>query len=554
VRKQQWSRVTLVALLAACAGRPAPPAPPVPAAGYDLVIRNGRVLDGAGNPWVRADVAVHGGIIAKVGLVPERGRREIDVHGRYVSPGWIDMMDQSGQILLENGSAENKVRMGVTTLIGGEGGTPVAAAEIPGYFARLEQQGIAVNFGTYYSAAQARVAVMGDAAGAPSAEQMASMKAAVALAMEAGVFGISTALIYPPHSFQTTADLIELAKVAARCDGFYATHMRDESENLVAAIREAVEIGEKGGVKVEIFHLKAAYAPGWGRLMTEAIAEVEAARARGVDVAADLYPYPAGGTGLSITVPNWVFEDGEEEGIKRLRDPKVRERLKRELAAGSLPGWSNLVRASGGWDRVVLANAFDSRFERYRSRSIAQIARTLGDDPADIAWDIVLETLPQRAMALFFMMDERDIETALRQSWTSIGSDAASSVEFGAVDALGLPHPRAYGTFPRVIAEYVKKRRVLTLEQAVRKMTSWPAARMGLYDRGVIREGLRADITIFDYDRIADGATWDQPTAAPTGVDYVVVNGEVTLAEGVHTGARAGQVLRGGCRADSRRR
>jgi N-acyl-D-amino-acid deacylase len=175
VRKQQWSRVTLVALLAACAGRPAPPAPPVPAAGYDLVIRNGRVLDGAGNPWVRADVAVHGGIIAKVGLVPERGRREIDVHGRYVSPGWIDMMDQSGQILLENGSAENKVRMGVTTLIGGEGGTPVAAAEIPGYFARLEQQGIAVNFGTYYSAAQARVAVMGDAAGAPSAEQMASM-------------------------------------------------------------------------------------------------------------------------------------------------------------------------------------------------------------------------------------------------------------------------------------------------------------------------------------------------------------------------------------------
>jgi N-acyl-D-amino-acid deacylase len=219
-----------------------------------------------------------------------------------------------------------------------------------------------------------------------------------------------------------------------------------------------------------------------------------------------------------------------------------------------LPGWSNLVQASGGWDRVVLANAFNAKFDAYRSRSIAEIARTLGRDPADIAWDIVLEALPERAMALFFMMDERDIEAALRQPWTSIGSDAASSIRFGAVDALGLPHPRAYGTFPRVIAEYVKKRMVLTLEEAVRKMTSWPAGRMGLYDRGVIREGLRADITVFDYDRIADGATWEQPTAAPAGVDFVVVNGEVTLAEGVHTGARAGQVLRKGCRADPGRR
>jgi N-acyl-D-amino-acid deacylase len=554
VRILPWGRVAVVALLAACAGRAVAPGPPAPGAGYDLVIRNGRVLDGGGNPWVHADVAVRGGIIAKVGRVPERGRREIDARGRYVSPGWIDMMDQSGEILLENGAAENKVRMGVTTLIGGEGGTPVPAARIGEYFARLEKQGISVNFGTYYSAAQARVAAMGDAAGAPSAEQMAKMKADVALAMEAGAFGISSALIYPPHSFQTTADLIELAKVAARCDGFYATHMRDESENLVGAIREAVEIGEKGGVKVEIFHLKAAYAPGWGRLMADAIAEVGAARARGVDVAADLYPYPAGGTGLSITVPNWVFEDGEEKGMKRLRDPSVRERLKREVAAGSVPGWSNLVQASGGWDRVVLANAFSSKFDPYRSRSIAEIARTLGGDPADVAWDIVLEALPERAMALFFMMDERDIEAALRQPWTSIGSDAASSVAFGAVDALGLPHPRAYGTFPRVIAEYVKKRKVLRLEDAVRKMTSWPAGRMGLYDRGVIREGLRADITVFDYDRIADGATWEQPTAAPTGVDYVVVNGEVTLAEGVYTRARAGQVLRGGCRAASNRR
>ena len=551
----RWAHRAAMALVLACAGRTEPAAPAPETAGanarYDLVVRGGRVLDGAGNPWVLADVAVRDGRIARVGRVPERGRREIDASGRYVSPGWIDMMDQSGEVLLQNGAAENKVRMGVTTLIGGEGGTPVPAAEIEAYFTRLERQGIAVNFGTYYGAAQARVAAMGDGAGRPTPAQMAKMKSDVARAMEAGAFGIATALIYPPHSFQTTDELVELARVASRCGGFYATHMRDESEHLVAAIREAVAIGERGGVKVEIFHLKAAYAPGWGRLMDEALAEIEAARARGVDVAADLYPYPAGGTGLSITVPNWVFEDGEEQGMSRLRDSTVRARLKREVAAGSLPGWSNLVQASGGWDRVVLANAYNPEYDRHRSRSIAEIARALGRDPADVAWDIVLAALPERAMALFFMMDERDIERALRRPWTSIGSDAASAVTFGAVDALGLPHPRAYGTFPRIIAEYVRERGVLTLEDAVRKMTSWPAARMGLTDRGVIREGLRADLTVFDYDRIEDGATWERPTAPPVGVEYVVVNGVLTLDRGVHTGARAGRVLRGGCRSGS---
>ncbi len=546
-RWHRWGPAAALAVLGACAAPAGGAKSVAPESDYDLVIRNGRVLDGAGNPWVRADVAVRGGVIAKVGAVAARGRREIDATGLYVSPGWIDMMDQSGQVLLENGAAENKLRMGVTTLLAGEGGTPVPAAEIAGYFARLEQQGIAVNFGTYYSAAQAREKVMGDGAGAPTSTQMAAMKAEVALAMEAGVFGISSALIYPPHSFQTTADLIELAKVASRCDGFYATHMRDESENLVAAIREAVEIGEKGGVKVEIFHLKAAYAPGWGRLMPQAIAEVEAARARGVDVAADLYPYPAGGTGLSITVPNWVFAEGEEKGYQRLKDPTVRERLKREVAAGSQPGWSNLVQASGGWHRVVLANPFNPKYQPYRSKSIAAIAAMLGGEPADVAWDIVLGALPERAMALFFMMDERDIETALRQPWTSIGSDAAAAKTFGEVDALGLPHPRAYGTFPRVIAEFVRKRGVLSLEQAIRKLTSWPAARMGLYDRGVIREGLRADFTVFDFDRLQDKATWERPTAAPEGIEYVVVNGAVTLDGARYTGAKAGRVLRGGC-------
>lgn len=518
------------------------------AADYDLVIRGGRVLDGAGNPWVRADVAVKEGRVVQVGQVPGQGTREIDATGRYVSPGFIDMMDQSGAALLKDGAAENKLRMGVTTLIGGEGGPPVPAAGMPGYFKQLETQGIAVNFGTYYSSTQARVHVMGDAAGAPTRKQLDAMGEQVKTAMEAGAFGISSALIYAPSSFQSTSDLISLAKVAAQCDGFYATHMRDESEGVVKAIEEAIEIGEKGGVKVEIFHLKAAYAPEWGKLMPQALATINAARDRGVDVAADLYPYTAGGTGLEIIAPSWVWADGLEKGIERVRDPKVRERMKKEVAAGSMPGWSNLVHASGGFQNVRLANSFSEKYRRFHGKTLAQIGAELNLDPADAAWDIALEGLPNRAVALYFMISEADVQLALRQPWVSIGSDAAAAVNYGSDGAIGLPHPRAYGTFPRILAEYVKRRQVLTLEDAVRKMTSWPAQRMGLSDRGLIREGMRADIVLFDLDTLDDVASWDAPAGAPTGIETVIVNGVVSFEGGKHTGARAGSALRHPCR------
>ncbi|WP_334183979.1 N-acyl-D-amino-acid deacylase family protein [Novosphingobium sp.] len=514
---------------------------------YDIVIRGGRVLDGAGNPWVRADVAVKGGRVVRVGRIAGHGAKEIDARDRYVTPGFIDMMDQSGGVLLKNGAAENKLRMGVTTVIAGEGGTPVEASQIPAYFGQLEKQGIAVNFGTYYSTTQARQKAMGDVAGTPTAAQMEVMKAEVRKAMEAGVFGVTSALIYPPSSFASTQDLIAMSKVSAQCGGFYATHMRDESADLVKAVNEAIEIGEKSGAKVEIFHLKAAFAPGWGKLMPEAIASVNAARARGVDVAADLYPYTAGGTGLEIIAPSWVWADGIEKGIARLRDPKVRERMKKEVAAGSMPGWSNLVEASGGFGNVILANGFSKKYAPYHGQSLEKIGATLKRDPADVAWDILLEGLPNRSVALYFMMNEGDIETALRQPWVSIGSDAAASEKFGELDALGLPHPRAYGTFPRAIAEYSKRRPVISLEEAVRKMTGWPAQRMGLSDRGLIRDGMRADLVILDYAALDDVATWDKPTASPTGIDTVVVNGVVTIENGRHTGARAGTVLRHGC-------
>lgn len=516
-----------------------------PAATYDVVIRNGRVLDGNGNPWVNADVAIKDGRFVKIGRVEGRGSREIDAQGDYVSPGWIDMMDQSGEVLLKNGLAENKLREGVTSAIAGEGGTPVPAAQIADYFKKLETQGISLNFGTYYSSGQARVEVMGDVAGHPSAQQMDAMKAHVDEAMRAGAMGIATALIYPPDSFQSTDDLVELARVAARRGGIYASHMRDESAKLLQAIGESIEIGEKTGIQVEIFHFKGAYAPGWGKLVPEAGRLIEAARARGVNIAADMYVYTAGGTGLDITVPNWVWEQGAKQGLERLKDPKVRARLKQEVASGSMPGWSNLIEASGGWDHVVLANAFNPKYDRYRFKSIDFIAKQLGQDPADVSWDIVLGAQPNRAMGLYFMMSEPDIATALRWPWMSIGSDAGANESPGKIDAIGLPHPRAYANFPRVISEYVKKRRVLTLEDAIRKMTSWPATRMRLYDRGVIREGLKADVTIFNEERLDDVANYENPTTYPTGIDYVLVNGQLVVDKGRHTGAKPGNVLRG---------
>jgi N-acyl-D-amino-acid deacylase len=512
---------------------------------YDVVIRNARLLDGLGNPWVRGCIAVKDGRIAHIGRCAGGGRRAIDARDRYVSPGWIDLMDQSGEVLPRNGLAENKLLQGVTTAIAGEGGTPVPAEQIDKYFRDLQASGISLNFGTYYSSAQARVAVMGDGAGAPTPAQLEKMKELVATAMRSGAVGIATALIYPPDSFQSTQDLIELAKVAAQYDGIYASHMRDESAGLLTAIGESIRIGEEAGIQVEVFHFKGAYQPGWGQLVPQAIALIDSARARGVNIGADMYLYAAGGTGLDITVPNWVWEQGMEKGLKQLRSKRVRERLKRQVQAGSLPGWSNLVHASGGWEHVVLANAFNPRYDKYRYKSIQFIAQQLDRDPADVAWDMLLDAVPNRAMALFFMMSETDIETALKAPWMGVGSDAAATERLGEMDAIGLPHPRSYGNFPRLIAEYVRKRKVITLEDAVRKMTSLPATRMRLFDRGALREGAWADLTIFDLERIQDNATYENPVAAPVGIDYVLVNGEVVVAEGKHTGAKPGRVLRG---------
>jgi N-acyl-D-amino-acid deacylase len=516
---------------------------------YDVVIRNGLVLDGAGNPSIRADVAINAGRFVKIGFIPARGRREIDASGRYVSPGWIDMMDQSGPTLRANGLAENKLREGVTTAIGGEGGTPVPAEGIPEYFATLERQGISLNFGSYFSETQARIAVLGNDNRAPTADELGRMKRIMEQAMQGGAMGMTTALIYPPSSYTQTRELVEVAKAAAKYGGIYASHIRGEGMEVVASVDEAIAIGEQAGLPVEVFHLKVAHKSGWGTLMPEIGRHIDAARARGVDVAADLYLYTAGGTGLEATIPSWAHEGGRDALLKRLADPATRDRLKREVQSGS-PGWWNIIDASGGWDGIVLSNARNPANARFEGKSIAAIARDLDKAPADAAWDLVAQGTG-RVMAIYHMMSEPDIETALAFPWTSIGSDAGSAGSNDQTDATGLPHPRGYGNFPRLIARYVRERHVLTLPEAVRKMTSWPATRMRVNDRGLIREGLWADVVIFDFERIQDTSTYEQPTLYPEGIDWVLVNGEVVIDRGRHTGARPGRVLYGPGRSGS---
>ncbi|MBA4122191.1 MAG: D-aminoacylase [Acidobacteria bacterium] len=510
---------------------------------YDIVIRNGRVLDGAGNPWIAADVAIKDGRFVRIGKIEGKGKREIDATGRYVSPGWIDMLDASGDVLQKTGLAESKLLMGVTTGIGGEGGTPVAAEKVAEYFTGLEKSGISMNFGTYYGETQARVAVLGQDARDPTPEELSRMRSIVETAMKGGVLGISTALIYPPASYSKTEELVEMAKVAGRYGGIYASHIRGEGKELVESIEEAITIGEKGGLPVEIYHLKAAYQPGWGKLMREAGEKIEAARSRGLDVAADMYLYTAGGTGLSAVIPSWASEGGNAKLMERLKDPAIRARLKNEIKTGS-PGWWNIVEAAGGWDQIVLVFAGNKENERFQGKNLTQIAKEWNKEPADAAFDLMLQG-SGRVSALYYLMTEPDIETAIKYPWISFGSDASASPQLADPSTAGMGHPRGYGNFPRVIAKYVREKKVLTLSEAIRKMTSWPATRMRLPSRGLIKEGCWADVVIFDYDKIQDGATYEYPFKTPTGIDYVLVNGQVVIEKGKHTGAKPGKVMYG---------
>lgn len=508
---------------------------------YDIVVRNGTLIDGTGKPAYKADVAIQNGKIVKIGSIKGNAIKTIDATGKHISPGWIDMMDQSGGVLLENGDAANKLLMGVTSAIGGEAGTPVPANEIPSYFQTLEKQGMSLNFGTYYSAGQARVAVVGPTDVKATPEDIVKMQALVRTAMESGAVGVSSAAFYPPHSFLSVNELVEMSKVVSSYGGLYAAHMRDESRQLSSGIEEMITVGEKADVRVEIFHLKNAFAPNWGKGAKNAIEQITQARERGVDIAADQYPYIAGGTGIEATVPNWVFAEGEAKARSILSDPVQRDKLKVDIAH---PNSDRMVLAAGGWKNIVLSNPKNEKYNQYIGQNFVEIGSALNKDPADAAWDILLEA-KSRPYALYFMMAESDVQSIMKQPWVSIGSDAGGVVELGKVDSLGLPHPRSYGTFPRIIGKYVKKEKLFSLEEAIRKMTSLPAERMKLSARGEVKENYWADLVIFDFDTIEDKATWDKPFDTPTGIDTVIVNGVTVVEQGKHNGKRPGKVLYG---------
>ena len=527
-------------LLAGCA----------PSPHYDLVIRNGLVLDGTGRDAVEADVAIHEGRFVEIGDIDATANREIDATGRYVTPGWIDMMDQSGSVLLRNGLAENKLLMGVTTAIGGEGGFPVSASKIPEYFDTLETQGVSLNFGSYYSVSQARSLAVGDIDVEVTDDQLELMKQEMRIAMQAGAVGMSSAAFYPPSSYIRTRELIEMGRVVAEYNGIYAAHMRDESARLLDAIGEMITVSEESGVDTHIFHLKNAYAPNWGTGAVAAIELINSARARGVRIGADQYPYVAGGTGIDATVPTRLFTEGQARAFEMLADSAIRDQLKEEILD---PSSSRMVNNSGGWQNIVLVNAHNRKYAQFLGKNFQEIGEALNLDPADAAWNIMSEAYAnqengsqgKRAMALYFMMSEDDVKTIMQQPWVSIGSDAGAAEQLGEVDGLGLPHPRSYGTFPRIIAKYVREDGVLSLPEAIRKMTSLPASDMKLIDRGTIAEGNWADVVVFDYDTIQDNSTWDKAIELPTGIDYVLVNGMVVIEEGTHNGNKPGKVIYG---------
>lgn len=528
---------------------------------YDIVVRGGRLLDGTGAPWIRADLAIRGDRIAAIGrLDGTPARRTIDARNRIVSPGFIDMHSHSDFTLLVDGHAQSKIRQGVTTEVLGESDSaaPVLGAavnerkndlaplglqlnwqDLTGYFSRLQKQGVSVNVLSFVGSGQVRLAIVGPDNRQPSSAELERMKALVREAMAQGAFGVSSGLIYPPNSYMTTDELVELARVAGQYGGIYISHIRDEGDGLLEAVGEAIAIGERGGLPAEIFHFKAVGAMR-GRIL-EAAKMIEAARARGVDVAANQYPYIASSTTLTITLPPWAEEGGRLKVVERLRDPKLRERIKVEMASG-LPGWRNPMRDPGA-ENIKVALVRSERNKKYEGRSIAEIAKDRGVAPEDALMDLLAQE-EGNVSALYFQMAEDDVKEAMKLPWVSIGSDGRA-LQPGGVLGKGKPHPRYYGTFPRILGKYVREDKVLTLEDAVRKMTSLPAARLRLGDRGVLKAGMAADIVVFDPDRVADRATFDNPHQYAEGIDIVIVNGQVVLNEGRHTGATPGRVLRG---------
>jgi N-acyl-D-amino-acid deacylase len=530
---------------------------------YDLLIKNGRIVDGTGSPWYRADVAVRGDRIVKIGKLAEaKARRVIEARNLVVAPGFIDMLGQSEMSVLIDPRAMSKIMQGVTTEITGEGESPAplndALAREQGeyfkkynlqldwrtfgeYFARLERQRMAINLGTFVGATQLRALVIGFENRPPTPEELEQMKKLVAEAMEDGALGLSTSLQYVPARFAKIEELIELAKVAARYGGIYITHQRSEANAIVESLDEVFTIAERARIPAEIWHLKTAYKPNWGR-MPEVLALIEAARHRGLDITANQYPYPAASTSLAACLPPWALEGGTEKMLERLKDPATRARLKREISADA-NDWENIYRGSGGAPGVMIASVGNEELGRYQGKRLAEIATEEKKHELDALFDLILADRGQTG-AIYFMMSEDDVREALAWRWVAVGSDNSARATDGPL-AGSKAHPRGYGTFPRILGRYVREEKLLTLEDAIYKMTWRAAWRVGLRDRGQINEGMYADITIFDPEKIIDRASFEAPNQYPEGINYVIVNGVIAVDEGKFTGKLAGRPVRG---------
>lgn len=530
---------------------------------YDIIIRNGRVIDGSGRPGFNADVAIKDDRIARIGnLRGATAKREIDARGQVVAPGFIDLLGQSEQFLLVDGRAMSKVMQGVTTEITGEGESIAPVNErtlkeqedfnrkynltvdwrtFDEYFRRLERQTIGVNLGTFVGATQIRAYVIGYDNRPPTLRELDQMKRLVADAMKEGALGLSTSLQYVPARFAKTDEIVELAKVARQYGGIYITHQRSEANAIDESMREVFEIARRAGIPTEIWHFKTAYQKNWGR-MPEMLRRIAAARRRGLKISADVYPYIAGSTSLSACLPPWAQEGGTDKMVARLQDPATRERLRKEISADA-KDWENIYLGSGGPGGILIASVTNRELEKWQGKRLSEIAAEQKKDPLDALLDFIVADHGQTG-AIFFMMNEDDMRAALKSPFVSICTDTGARATDGPLSG-GRSHPRGWGTYPRILGKYVREENLMSLETAIHKMTGMSANKVGLKQRGFVRQGYFADITIFDPKTVIDRATFEQPHQYPVGINYVIVNGQVEVYKGERTPALAGRVLRG---------
>jgi dihydroorotase/N-acyl-D-amino-acid deacylase len=533
------------------------------AAPYDLIIRNGHIIDGTGSPWYSGEIGIRNGRIAAIGFLgAAQAKRTIDAHGMVVAPGFIDMLGQSELTILVNPHLPSKIFQGITTEFTGEGGSvaPLNDAIIKAdkisydhlkltpdwrtlrqYFARLEKQGMGVNLGTYVGATQVRRMVLGDDKVQPTPAQLEQMKALVRDDMRDGAVGVSTSLQYAPAPYASTEELIALAGEASKFGGIYATHMRSEGSAITAAIDEAVRIGREAHIPVEIWHLKAAGKPQWGQ-MPQIVAQIEKARATGVDVGANTYAYPAWFNNFSAFIPPWAHDGGDAKLIERLKDPAMRARIRKEMETPSTD-WDNEWQEIAGPEAILVSVVQNPQLLPLQGKTIAEIAKLWNKDPFDTIFDLLIQDNAFTYVAVFGM-SEADVALALQQPWVSVDNDSQGTAPDGLLGQEH-PHPRAYGTFPRILRKYVREEKKLRLEDAIRKFSALPADRMRLSDRGVLKAGLWADVVIFDPQTITDRATFASPNQLSEGMQYVLVNGVLVIDGGKPTNALPGKVLRG---------